>query len=272
MTSLPSPALEPRVLAQRFELAQAEQTDRTPHPSREGVPALHIAGGRAIFFGPRSPDSVAIGVGLAAPVSTEELDQIEAFLGQGGGAVRIELNPFCDPSLAAGLATRGYRVEQFQQVWWNQLSPVPPQLPPGVEVRPILPDEERTWARLFFFSYVGWPAFSEADLAPGLAIIRTEGNTCFFALVDGEPQAVGVFSQTGGVAVLSGDGIPRPFRGNGLQVPFVQARLAWAAQHGCELMCAATEPLTASARTCEKVGLRCAYPKLVMVREPATWA
>jgi len=262
-TSLP--VEDPRALARRIENAQAEQVDRTPMHSRQGIPALRVAGGRALFLGPRSPFSAAIGVGLDGRVGLEDLDRIEELLGQGGGAVRIELNPFCEPALSAKLAARGYRVERFLQVWCRPASPVPPPMP-GVEVRPLRPGEERRWAELFFLSYLGRPASSELELAGGLGIVRTQGNTCFLALQEGEPRGVGVASVTDGVALLSADGVVPPFRGRGLQLALIHARLAWAARQGAEVVSASTEPATASQRNYEKAGFRCAYPKLVMVR------
>jgi GNAT superfamily N-acetyltransferase len=267
MSAISFPRVDPRVLALRIENAQAEQVDRMPFPSRRGVPALRVAGGRALFLGPRSPFSVAIGVGLEGMVGLEDLDRIEAHLGQGGGAIRIELNPFCEPSLSAKLGARGYQVERFLQVWWRPPVPVPPPAP-GIEVRPLRPGEERTWAGLFFLSFLERPASSDVELTGGMSMVHTEGNTCFLALQEGEPRGVGVVSATGGVALLSADGVAPSFRGQGLQLALIHARMAWAAERGCDVVTASTEPMTASQRNYEKAGFRCAYPKLVMVRRP----
>ncbi|HYO58222.1 GNAT family N-acetyltransferase [Archangium sp.] len=269
MTAMSLPWMDPRVLARRIENALAEQIDRTPIPARQGVPALRVAGGRALFLGPRSPFSAAVGVGLEGMVGQGDLDRIETFLGREGSAVRIELNPFCEPALSAKLGARGYRVERWLQVWWRPPSPVPPPVP-GIEVRPLRLGEERRWAEFFFLSYLGRPAGSEAELAGGVGIARTGGNTCFLALQEGEPRGVGVASVTNGVALLSADGVVPAFRGRGLQLALIHARLAWAAERGCDVVTASTEPATASQRNYEKAGFRCAYPKLVMVRPPAT--
>jgi GNAT superfamily N-acetyltransferase len=254
------------VLARRIENAQAEQIDRTPISSRQGVPALRVAGGRALYLGPRSPFSAAVGVGLDGMVGLMDLDRIEELLGQGGGAVRIELNPFSEPSLAAKLGARGYRVERFLQVWFRAPAPVPPPPAPGVEVRPLRPGEERRWAELFFLAYLGRPASSELELSGGLGIVRTPGNTCFLVLQNGEPRGVGVVSVTEGVALLSADGVVPLYRGQGLQLALIHARMAWAAERGADVVTASTEPATASQRSYEKAGFRCAYPKIVMVR------
>lgn len=253
---------DPRALALRIESAQAEQLDRT---GRAGATSLRIAGGRSVFKGPRSPFSAAVGIGLAGPVGAEDVDRIEAHLGPGGGPVRIEVGPWSDPSLAAELARRGYQIERFHQVWWRPPLPVSPP-PADVEVRPIRPGEERAWIDLFAQAYLGRPVRSEAQAEAFLAMTRAEGNVCFFALDGGVPVAVAIASATGGLALLSGAGVPAAFRGRGLQLALVQARLAWAAEQRCDVVASATEPGTASQSTLERAGFRCAYPKVVMVR------
>lgn len=255
-------AEDPRALALRIESAQAEQLDRT---GRSGAPSLHVAGGRSVFKGPRSPFSVAIGVGLAGAVSAADVDRIEAHLGPGGGPVRIEVGPWSDSSLAVELARRGYQIERFHQVWWRAPVPVPPP-PPGVEVRLIRPGEERAWIDLFAQAYFGRPVQAEAQAEAFLAMTRAEGNACFFALDGGVPAGVAIASERDGLAMLSGAGVPAAFRGRGLQLALVRARLAWAAERRCDVAASATEPGTASQRTLERAGFRCAYPKVVMVR------
>jgi GNAT superfamily N-acetyltransferase len=73
---------------------------------------------------------------------------------------------------------------------------------------------------------------------------------------------------TDGVALLSADGVVPLYRGRGLQLALIHARMAWAAEHGADVVTSSTEPATASQRNYEKAGFRCAYPKLVMVRPP----
>src|SRR5687768_163529 len=110
MTPTPSEEVTVDVaLARRVERAQAAQ-------NRESTPAggvLEVAGGVALFNGPGSPFTQAIGLGLEGPVDAAALARVEAHLGEGG---QVELCSFADPSLAQLLAQRGYRVSEFQQV------------------------------------------------------------------------------------------------------------------------------------------------------------
>lgn len=79
-------------------------------------------------------------------------------------------------------------------------------------------------------------------------------------------MAVGLVSAHDGVAQLSGAGILPGWRGRGLHVALVLARLAWAADRGCDVAASSVEASGASQRNLEKAGFRVAYPKAVMVR------
>lgn len=250
--------------ARRIERAQAAQMERSARASPPGAGAVEVAGGWAFFFAPASPYNSALGLGLAGPVEPEDLDRVEGHCSRGGGSVRVEVSPFSDPSLAGELARRGYALERFYQVWARPPCPLP--VGPAAEIRLIRPGEERLWVDLFAEAFMGRPPDSEEVRDALLAMPRAEGNACFLACQGGEPAGVAIASAEGGVAQLSGAGVPSRFRGHALQAAMVRARLAWAAQRGCDLAASASDPATASQRTLEKTGFRCAYPKAVMVR------
>ncbi|WP_242341450.1 GNAT family N-acetyltransferase [Anaeromyxobacter sp. SG66] len=258
---MPFPDL--RELARRIERAEAEQLARTGEPGPSG--ALELGGGLAVSKGQGSPFSAALGVGLAGTVTAAEVDRIEAHLGSGGGAIRIEIAAPADASLRAELARRSYRIERFHQIWFRAPTPLPEA--PTVEVRPIRREEERAWAETFAVAYFGrMPQY--ASMIEGLLTMpRAPGNVAFGAFERGTLAGVALASAHRGVATLSGAGVVPERRGGGLQLALVRARLAWAAALGCDLAASATEPGTASQRTLEKAGFRCAYPRAVLVRE-----
>lgn len=259
---------DPAALATRIERAEAEQLARTGAPGVAG--ALAVAGGLAVSKGPRSPSSSGFGLGLHGPVTREDLDLVEAHLGALGGEVRIELCAHADPSLAAELARRGYRVERFLLVLFRALGPAPGASAGRslrLQVREIAPGEERAFADAFALAHLGRaPAPDEAAAEDLLAIPRAEGSACFAGLDGASIVAVAVASEHAQVAVLSGAGVLPAWRGRGLQLALVQARLAWAARRGCEIASSAVDPGGASQRTLERAGFRVAYPKAVMVR------
>ena len=136
-----------------------------------------------------------------------------------------------------------------------------------MEVRRIRPDEEVSWAETFAVAYFGrMPQY--ASMIEGLlAMPRADGNVAFGAFEGGALAGVALASAHRGVATLSGAGVLPERRGRGIQLSLVRARLAWAEEGGCDLAASATEPGTASQRTLEKAGFRCAYPRAVMLRE-----
>jgi GNAT superfamily N-acetyltransferase len=253
-------------LAQRLERVQAQQLERTLALTHaRSLQVLELAGGRVVFAEPHSPHSTALGVGLSERANAEVFARLEACLGQEQSPIRIELTPFQERSFTAQLGARGYRVERFELVWWRAPLPLPPPVP-SVEVRPLRPGEEDTWAQLFFHAYMGRPARHAEEWAGGLPMVQAEGNTCFLAWEQGLPVGVGIASVCERVALLSADGVAPPQRGRGVQRALIRERLAWAAQQGCEVATASTDVATASQRNYELSGFRCAYPKTVMLR------
>ncbi len=100
-----------------------------------------------------------------------------------------------------------------------------------------------------------------------LALTAAAGSACFAAFREGELAGVAMVSGHQGVATLSGAGVLPAHRGHALQLALVGARVRWAASRGLDLAAATTPPGTASQRTLEKAGFRCAYPKAVLVRD-----
>jgi GNAT superfamily N-acetyltransferase len=249
-------------LAQRLERAQAAQNREATPPA--GV--LEVAGGVALFNGPGSPFTQAIGLGLAGEVSAAELARVEAHLGQAGGPVQVELCSFAHPSLAQLLGARGYAVGEFQQVLVRPLSHEAHAPPPGVEVRPLRAGEARAWASAVASAFLGKEEPSEEELGIMLPTASIPGTTCFVALVEGEMAGGGTVALHDGVATLSGTGVREKYRGRGLQAALIQARLAFAAERGCTLASTSTLPASGSQRNMERQGFRIAYPKVVMVR------
>jgi GNAT superfamily N-acetyltransferase len=248
-----------RQLARRIEDAQAEQLERTGRGT-----SIRAAGGRAVMKGPRSPYSAAIGLGLQGPVTALEVDQVELHLGVAGGPVRVEVTPFADHTLTEELGRRGYALERFHQIWWRAPLPLPASAP--FEVREIRDAEQPLWVELFSQAFLGGPTQSDAQRQALLAMPRAEGNAAFLALAEGRPAGVALASAWHGVGLLSAAGVPPTFRGRGLQRALLRARLAWAAERGCDVASSATEVGTASAHVLASCGFLPAYPKVVMVR------
>ena len=247
MTDLPG-------LARRLEGAQARMNDRLNAAS--GGQRLPVGGGFAHFRGPAHPLNQALG--LVDPIAEQELIQVEAFLGE---PTVLELSPGADAALWPLLARRGYRVQQFQQLWVRAVELVTVK----GDVRAVLPSEADQYNRLVGAGFMGVDDWRTFELPFSMAL-DAEGVFGFVVSVNGALAGGGMLGVVDGVAVLAGDSVLPRFRGRGLQKELVYARLRKAHELGCELACAGTAPSTASQRTYEACGFRVAYPKLELAR------
>jgi GNAT superfamily N-acetyltransferase len=236
-----------------------------------GASVRSVAGGLAIYAGVGSPCTQALGVGLNGPVTDADLDVIEAHLRpKGEGAVQIEICPFADPSLAALLASRGYRLHEWQLAWTRDVADaiVPPSHPadPQLQVRAARPGEEEAALRVVM------AGFLESDDVPAdaMALMRpfahATGYEMFVAQLGDELIGGATLSVSGGIAFISGSGVRPAFRRRGAQGALLRARLERARALGCRLASSTTQPGTASRRNMERHGFSVAYPKIVMLK------
>lgn len=246
-----------QALVRRLERAQAIQNNRFNRAA--GGRSLPLGGGFAHFLGEGHPLNQALG--LVDPLSVDELITVEAFLGQ---PTVLELSPGADPDLWPLLAERGYRLQQFQQLWVRPLAGLVVS-EGSTTVRVAEPREADLYSRVVsagFMERDDWQA-AEPPFRSSLDVPDAWG---FLVFVDGQPAGGGMLGIVEGVAMLSGDGVMPRFRGRGLQKALIQARLDLAQRRGCDVACASTAPGTASQRSYEACGFGAAYPKVEMAR------
>jgi GNAT superfamily N-acetyltransferase len=248
------------LLARRLEGAQAQLNERLNHAA--GGQSLAVGGGFAHFRGPAHPLNQALG--LINPISEPELEAVERFL---GAPTVLELSPGADAALWPLLARRGYRVQQFQQLWVRKLDgfSAAGEL---ISVRIARPEEADQYNRITgagFMEQSDWREFEP----PFSISLSAPGAFGFIVSVEGEPAGGGLLGMVDGVAVLAGDSVLPKFRGRALQRKLIEARLRTALELGCDVACAGTAPSTASQRSYEACGFRAAYPKLELARGQA---
>lgn len=244
-------------LVRRLERAQALQNERFNQAS--GNRSRPVGGGFAHFRGEAHPLNQALG--LVDPVTEAELAAVEAFLGV---PTVLEMSPAADPALWPLLALRGYRLQQFQQLWVRPLDSAEAMVP-SPQVRIAEAAEADLYNRVVcagFMERDDWRHL-EPPFRTSLEVADAWG---FLAFVGDEPAGGGMLGIVDGVALLSGDGVIPSFRGQGLQKALIHYRLSFAAARGCDLACASTAPGTASQRSYEASGFHAAYPKVEMAR------
>ena len=238
--------------------------------SYEGEVSLAVAGGYAGFAGIDSPVTQAFGLGLSEPVTESAMQQMEAFYESKQSAVNIETCPLADLSLLELLNDRGYRLIEYSNVFARELteddSRIWPDETSEVTVRTPRLDEVEIYTSVvtksFFENMEVTAEFMDMIASPFYAA----GTHFFMAEVAGVPVGGGMMSIHGGVASLGGAGTLPEFRNRGGQKALLLARLALAAQSGCDLASVATMPGSASQRNVERQGFRVLYTRSKWMR------
>jgi GNAT superfamily N-acetyltransferase len=227
----------------------------------------NIGGGIALFAGPDSPVTQAIGVGLNGEVSDADLDRLTEFFLSRGAPAAAEICPLVDMKLYERFAARGYRVLEVSDVLYLELkSFMPTQPAPGVTVRPIDASELKLWTRTVAQGFAEhYPVTPELlDVMEGFA--HRPNAVSFLAYVDGEVAGGGAASSYQNVGGLFGASTLPAHRRRGVQSALLSARLAWSVAQGCDLAVSIANPASASHRNMERFGLRIAYTRTKLIR------
>jgi GNAT superfamily N-acetyltransferase len=232
------------------------------------------AAGMAIFAGAGSPLSQAMAMGLRGPVSSTQLDALEARLRPlGSGARQLEVCAFADPSLFALLAERGYRVTEWQLVWARAVPQEPlAASPPELTIRRVRRGEEELYCRVTLAGALETEDVPSAAIDLILPTTFAEGHEMYLAWLGDEPIGGATLGLAGGVALIMGSGVRPSFRRRGAQGALIRARLERARELGYALACSNTQPGTSSRRNMERHGFSVAYPKLVVRAEDTSTA
>lgn len=222
--------------------------------------AIEIAGGYASFAGVGSPLTHAIGVGLNGPVTAAEFDRMEEFYRSRESAVNLDLYPQADWSMFELVAARGYRIVECNNVLAGPVAGSP-------DARVRIADDIETWTRAVIEGFFPRTEFTEPELDVCRRLLRLETATPWLAMVDGHPAAGAAMNTRGKLALLFADSTVEKYRGQGLHLALIHARLKHAADQGCDLATASTAPGSTSQHNYERAGFRVLYTKLNMQRD-----
>jgi len=233
-----------------------------------GAVARPIEDGLAIFTGAGSPVNRAQGLGMQRPVREESIEAAEAFFTAYGETTRVDLNPLAHDSLHQLLRARGYGVQLFKNVWWRPMGRIAPvnRATPRVQVEIVTEKTALLWAQVVGAAFSGRSSLDEADTSISLANVYKDGATCFLAWIDDDPAGGGAVAIHHGVAILFSTSVRPALRRMGVQSALLRARLAFAADAGCDLVTVSTTPGGASQHNVERFGFRLAYTKPTMVK------
>jgi GNAT superfamily N-acetyltransferase len=257
-------------LSRRLERAEGGNSARYVEASARAVPHrkaewAEIAGAYALFDGPASPISQTFGLGVVRPPTAADFDALEAFFRDRGCPVFHEVSPLADPATLTLLNERGYQPCEFTSVLFRPLGGelrLGRPLNPRVRARPVRADERGLWAGVSTRGWSETPGLEEwfQDLAAIAA--EWSGMVPFLAELDGRPVAAGGLCLSGDVALLAGASTVPDGRNQGAQLALLDARLRYAAEHGCDLAMMGALPGSGSQRNAERNGFRIAYTRI----------
>jgi GNAT superfamily N-acetyltransferase len=253
-------------LARRLERAEAENVAAWRDLDESGaVEALEIGGGFAVFGGPTSPLTHALGLGMYGHMAAEELDRVESYYRERGSHITIELCPFADPSMFELLGARGYRITEFNNILVRTIDPPPGEI--SNDVRRAEPSEESVYARTVSEGFFEHTDFTPEQLSTTSTLFRMPCGAAWLAFVDGAAAGAAGMSMRDGLALFFGDATIKAYRRRGIQSDLIKARIAYAAGQGCDLITASTLPGSQSQLNYERLGFRVIYTKLIFTAE-----
>lgn len=234
-----------------------------------GAAEAEICGGHMSFCGLGSPIGRAVGMGLDRPLSEVDLDQIEAFYRAHNAPAQLDLCPMHDPAVFEMCKLREYGIAELNNVLFRRLEveriPGPPA---GCEVRISSVKEASIAGAVVETAFFpgGAPEAYQGLIAP---LYQMEGSLAYAAWIDGKIVAcgTGLIIAEHRVVALCGAGTLAEYRGRGLQTALLRARMAAAAEAGCEYAVIVTQGGTTSQRNAERLGFRVAYSKATVVRQ-----
>ena len=268
-------------LAGRIERAEAQLIARCNEAARRRAGAagfvIPIAGGVASFAGADSPYNKVAGLGFDGVPEPADLDEVENAFASCGSPAQVELAHLADPEIGAVLTGRGYRLESFENVLGRSLTDEIERVTPvGIQVRRSGDVEFETWLDVVAEGSVhpdtqGVPRHEEF---PREVIIAAErdgadaGTERYAALRDGVIAGGATMHLADGMAQLTCAATAPAHRRRGIQTALLSARLADAAEAGCDVAVIITQPGSKSQQNAQRQGFDLLYTRAVLVRQP----
>jgi len=261
-------------LARRVENAEAtgcRECAEAFHLSHPEFPVAveRIGGGVAVFAGVDSPVTQAIGVGINGPVDDDALNRLGDFFLSRKAPAAVEVCPFVEMSLYEKFAVRGYRLLEVSNVLVRDISkpiPAPEAKTPSVTLRQAEASEAKLWTQPVAQGFAEHFPVTLEMLEVMEGFFHGVSAKPFLAYVDDQVAGGGALTIHEGVCGLFGASTLPQFRGRGVQTALLSARIALAANRGCDLAVSITQPGSISQRNIERAGFQLAYTRTKLIR------
>jgi GNAT superfamily N-acetyltransferase len=270
--------------AHALESAEATHLSRQVAAYRElrgdsAARTVAISGGIAAITNPafgRKLNHVT-GFAMGTPALATELAQLESTYAERGLETQIDICPHAHDSALAVLAERDYTVNAFSNTYVRYLKPSDTDAVIGTGIE-VVCDQALAGATFVADSIAGFsvqainrpPALLEA-LAQ-IALHRSD-TLLFAAIIDGQIAGTAGMSlietSVGLLAHLYIASTLPAYRGRGVQLALLRARLLAARSAGCTLASVTARPANTSARNTERAGFSLAYTKSTFIKRVA---
>lgn len=228
-----------------------------------------FCGGHMIFAGLNSPIGHAAGLGFDAPMTSADLDRLEAFYRSHNAPAQLDLCPLTDPSVLELVTARRYAITELNNVLFRRLDAVENiDVPRGVQIRRGAAREAGYFSDILTRSF-----FEKGDAPEGFAemlapLFQFPEALTFLASIDGQvvAAAAGRIIPEHRIFALFGAGTLPEFRKRGIQTALLRTRMKAAAEAGCELAVVVTRGGTISERNCIRLGFQIAYSKATVIK------
>ena len=265
-------------LAERIERAEAQLiaagTDAARRRNPDAAFVEPVAGGMACFAEDGSPLNKVVGLGFGGVPSAVVLDEIERSYAARGAATQVELCHLADPEIGVMLTSRGYRLVAFENVLGRSLAADETWVTPGGLTARLSDDDELdAWAEVVTtgFAHPDEQGVPSHEDFPREVVERAErdfvaaGARTYVALRDGVVAGGASMRMTDGVAQLTGAATAPEHRRRGVQTALLAARLADAADAGCDIAVVTTAPGSKSQQNVQRQGFHLLYTRAVLV-------
>ncbi len=235
-----------------------------------GAAEEEICGGHMVFAGLGSPIGRATGVGFDRPFTAADLDRVEQFYRGHKAPSQVDLCPMHEAAVFELFKERGYAIAELNNVLYRKLDAEQQFSPPplGCEIRRSLVAEADLAGEIVEKAFFpdGAPEAFRGLIAP---FYQMERALAYVASVEGRLVAcgTGLVIPEHRIFALCGAGTLAEFRGRGLQTALLRARMAAAAEAGCEYAMVVTQGGTTSQRNAERLGFRVAYSKVTVIKQ-----
>jgi GNAT superfamily N-acetyltransferase len=259
-----------------LEIAKLEEGRQAEALAELADEVLRIGGGVAGRGAKGSWLNNANGMGLAGPVSEDEVAELARWYESAGIEPRIELCPMADDSLIRALENLRFRVRAFENVLFREIATgerVRPVVDPpaGLKIKIVDPANEAESLEYVRVCSSGFLPPGQTELEPehvevSLSVVRHPRTVAMMAMLDGRCAGAGGMGMHEHVCALFGLSVLPEFRRRGVQQALIAARLNYAAERGARVATIGSRPGAGTERNVRRMGFQTGYTKPVMVR------